>query len=100
MQGTQFQAGPLQFGLIADFSKRLQLGTVYLISDYDVVPAPDTYRPVPGEYAINFHRKTNVKKLGDVPAIPMLQFGLKTFAQARGRLGDVVTLIGSNSYIR
>ncbi|WOH08718.1 hypothetical protein DCAR_0728165 [Daucus carota subsp. sativus] len=91
--GTQFQAGPLQFGLIADFSKRLQLGTVYLISDYDVVPAPDTYRPVPGEYAINFHRKTNVKKLGDVPAIPMLQFGLKTFAQARGRLGDVVTLI-------
>ncbi|WOG83732.1 hypothetical protein DCAR_0102910 [Daucus carota subsp. sativus] len=93
MCGTQVQAGPLQFGLIADFSKRLLLGSVYLISNYDVAAAPDTYRPVPGEYSVNFHRKTSVKKIGDVPAIPMFQFNLKTFEETRARLGDVVTLI-------
>ncbi|WOH08889.1 hypothetical protein DCAR_0728340 [Daucus carota subsp. sativus] len=92
-EGTQVQAGPLQFGLIADFSKRLQLGSVYLISNYDVAVAPETYRPVAGEYSVNFHRKTNVKKIGDVPAIPMLQFNLKTFEETRARLGDVVTLM-------
>ncbi|XP_063936969.1 uncharacterized protein LOC108193876 [Daucus carota subsp. sativus] len=73
--------------------KSLQLGTVYLISNYDVVPAPETYRPMAGEYAINFHQKTSVKKIGDVPAIPMFQFRLKTFEQARARLGDFVILI-------
>ena len=67
-----------------------------MISNYDVAAAPDTYRPVPGEYTVNFHRKTSVKKIGDVPAIPMFQFNLKTFEETRARLGDVVTLIGNN----
>lgn len=67
-----------------------------MISNYDVAVAPETYRPVAGEYSVNFHRETNVKKIGDVPAIPMLQFNLKTFEETRARLGDVVTLMGNN----
>ncbi|KAL1818516.1 hypothetical protein ACET3Z_013385 [Daucus carota] len=92
-EGTQVQAGPLQFGLIAEFSKRLQLGSVYLISNYNVVAPPEMYRPVVGEYTVSFHTKTCVKKIGDVPAIPMLEFGLKSFEETRARLGDVATLI-------
>lgn len=48
---------------------------------------------MPEEYIVSFHRKTNVKKLEDEPAIPRLKFELKTYQEARARLGDVVTLI-------
>ncbi|XP_074358652.1 replication factor A protein 1-like [Apium graveolens] len=92
-EGTQVQAGPLQFGLIAEFNKKLKLGSVSMISDYNVERAPETYRPVPGEYIVKFHRKTIVRTIEDVSDIPKLKFENRTFQEARAGLGDVVNLM-------
>lgn len=94
IQGTQVQAGPLQLGLIVEYTKRLEVGSVYMISKDTVEHAPDAYRPVPGEHIVKFHRRTVTTKVDDTDDIPMFKFELKTFQEARARVGDVVTLMG------
>ncbi|KAK1388007.1 hypothetical protein POM88_016185 [Heracleum sosnowskyi] len=64
-----------------------------MISNYDVEHAPDTYRPVPGEIIVKFHRKTVVQKFEAETDIPRVKFELKAFQEARTRLGDVVNLM-------
>lgn len=82
-------------GLIAEYTKRLELGSVYMISKYTVERAPSAYRPVPGENIVKFHRRTVTIKVDDSGDIPMFKFELKTFQEARARVGDVVTLMGN-----
>ncbi|XP_074375542.1 replication factor A protein 1-like [Apium graveolens] len=79
--------------MIADFNKKLKLGSVYMISDYNVEYAPESYRPVPGEYIVKFHRKIIVMKIDDVVGIPRFKFEMRTFQEARVGLGNVVNLM-------
>ncbi|KAK1379204.1 hypothetical protein POM88_025948 [Heracleum sosnowskyi] len=61
--------------------------------DYIVAKAADTYRPISGEYVINFNRKTKIDALDDIPTIPRYKFEIETFEAARTKEGDVVTLM-------
>ncbi|KAK1392693.1 hypothetical protein POM88_011749 [Heracleum sosnowskyi] len=92
-EGTQIQAVASKYSLIAFFKKWVKTGKVYMFSDYSVAKAADTYRPISGEYVINFSRKTTIEGLDDIPAIPRYKFEIEAFEAARPRERDVVTLM-------
>ncbi|KAK1385742.1 hypothetical protein POM88_023477 [Heracleum sosnowskyi] len=69
------------------------LAFVYLISGFATVPANDTYRPVTGDNKIIFTGKTIIKKIDNELAIPRHGFELRTFNEAKSRVGGIKTLI-------
>nr|XP_017251222.1 PREDICTED: replication protein A 70 kDa DNA-binding subunit C-like [Daucus carota subsp. sativus] len=83
----------LMLNQIDEYTRRIQVGNLYLISTFAIACANDTYRPVKGDKVINFTRKTNIKKLGDDSSIPRHGFELATFDEARSRVGATTTLI-------
>ncbi|KAK1402507.1 hypothetical protein POM88_002112 [Heracleum sosnowskyi] len=92
-EGTQIQAVASEYSLIALFKKQVETGKIYMFSDYIVAKAADTYRPISGEYVINFNRQTKIDALDDIPTISRYKFEIETFEAARTKEGDVVTLM-------
>ncbi|KAL8124324.1 hypothetical protein AgCh_012103 [Apium graveolens] len=64
-----------------------------ILLDEEVVPAQDTYRPVPGDKAINFQRKTTIKRIPDEGNISTYKFHYLSYEEAKARVGNVVDLI-------
>ncbi|KAK1382164.1 hypothetical protein POM88_019899 [Heracleum sosnowskyi] len=75
------------------FSNKLHVGNTYLISNIKIVPDPGTYRPLPGDKALNFYWKTIVKKVDGDSRISAYKFHFVQFDQAKTRVGDVVDLM-------
>ena len=94
VQGMLFHV-LLMLNQIDEYTRRIQVGNLYLISTFAIACANDNYRPVKGDKVINFTRKTNIKKLGDDSSIPRHGFELATFDEARSRVGATTTLIGT-----
>lgn len=66
-----------------------------MIWNYIVVEAKNTYRPVIGEYLINFHRGTEVQQITDIPTIPRYKFQMTKFEEARTKIGVITNLMGN-----
>ena len=66
-----------------------------MISTFNVRPAYDTYRPVHGEFLINFHRTTHINKLLEIDTIPRYKFSITDFEEASKRVGDEINLMGT-----
>ncbi|KAK1378853.1 hypothetical protein POM88_025597 [Heracleum sosnowskyi] len=75
------------------FSNKLHVGNTYLISNIKIVPAPEMYRPLPGDKALNFYWKTIVKKVDGDSCISAYKFHFVRFDQAKIKVGDVVDLM-------
>ncbi|KAK1367521.1 hypothetical protein POM88_033613 [Heracleum sosnowskyi] len=75
------------------FNSKLHVGDTYFISNVKVLPAADSYKPVPGNKALNFQRNTIVKKTTDDIGIPAYKFHCLPFDQAKTRAGNIVNLI-------
>lgn len=76
------------------FNSKLHVGSTYIISNVKVVPAQDTYRPVSGDKALNFQRKTTIKRVSDDGNISTYKFHCLPYVEAKARVGNVVDLIG------
>lgn len=92
--GTLFHV-QLILNQIDDYTRRIQVGKIYMISDFVVVAAVDAYRPVRGGKIINFTRKIVTQRIGNEIAILRHGFELITFTEARSRVGEITTLMGN-----
>lgn len=77
------------------FNSKLRVGDTYIISNVKVVPAAESYKPIPGNKMLNFQRNTIVKKTTDNSCIPEYKFHCLQFDQAKTRAGNIVNLIGT-----
>lgn len=59
-----------------------------------VVSAQDTNRPVPRDKALQFQRKTTLKRSNNDGNISDYKFHCLTFTEAKTRVGNVIDLIG------
>ncbi|KAK1369282.1 hypothetical protein POM88_035374 [Heracleum sosnowskyi] len=75
------------------FNSKLHVGSTYMISNVKVVPAQDAYRPVPGDKALHFQRKTTIKRVTDNGNISPYKFHCLSYAEAKTRAGNVMDLI-------
>nr|XP_017233573.1 PREDICTED: uncharacterized protein LOC108207651 [Daucus carota subsp. sativus] len=75
------------------FTNKLHVGDTYIITNVKVVPAADSYKPIPGKNALNFQRKTIIKKTFDNSTIPTYKFHCLQFDQAKTRVGNIINLI-------
>lgn len=80
---------------IQEYTRRIQVGKIYMISNFSIMAAGDAYRPVRGDKIINFTRKTVTQRLGNEIAIPRHGFELTDFTEARSRVGEITTLMGN-----
>ncbi|KAL1803163.1 hypothetical protein ACET3Z_031810 [Daucus carota] len=72
---------------------QLKEQSVYTITNFKVVPGPQSYRAVDRELAINFHYKTVIKEILDKEVIPRYKFELKPFENVSNLVGEVKSLI-------
>lgn len=70
---------------------------MYTITNFKVVPEPQSYRAVDRELAINFYYKTVIKEILDKEVIPRYKFELKPFENVSKLVGEVKSLIGKDT---
>ncbi|KAL1824898.1 hypothetical protein ACET3Z_011676 [Daucus carota] len=79
------------------FLQHLKEQAVYAITNFKVMPRPQSYRTVDMELAINFFYKTVIKEVLGDDVIPRYKFELKPFHSVASLVGEVKSLIDKAS---